>query len=194
MKKKKRTKPVRSKKKPLSPPKKKRGSQLQKHPSATAFKKPKKRKSKTPQETIEKLIADRLDKGEDYGRVRVVPYSDGSVDGELLAQIPRGVTAKDLLIDIENALGVTGIGEMWFTVGVRFTIKEDDEVYRRFRGYNDVNTHYQRMQKANVVDVFDIARHQIVEGMEDKYGRKPDSIYVRIHWNPYNTKPRGRES
>jgi hypothetical protein len=127
-------------------------------------------------------------------RVRVWPYSDGSIDGEALVKVPRGVSTNDLLLDLEETFGREGIkGGFWMSVGVRFTIKEDEEIYRRYKGYNDVNTHFQPFKQSSVVDVFNIARHEIATGMEGKYGRKPDSVYVRIHWNPEGSQPKGRE-
>lgn len=187
------SKPLKRKPKPKfapplkSPPKSKKPKKAPpSHPVDVAI-------SELEQEQAFATIEQRLKLVESIGRIRIVPYADGSIDGEVLAQVPHGTSTSHLLIDIENALGTSGLKGFWISVGVRFTIKEDDEVYRRFRGYNDVNTHFQKMIRPNVIDVFDIARHQITEGMEDKYGRKADSVYVRIHWNPANAKPEGRE-
>lgn len=138
-------------------------------------------------------IQARLDLAAELGRVRVWPYADGSIDGEVLAKLPRGKSASDILLDIEEAIGREGLDGIWVSVGVRYTIKEDEEVYRRFKGYNDVNTHFQRAIATNVAEVFVIGRHEIAAGMENKYGRKADSVYVRLHWNPDGTKPEERE-
>lgn len=127
------------------------------------------------------------------GRIRIHHYKDGSVDGELLVKVPYGTSADDLVLDgIEPSTGRQGMPGFWINMGVRFTIKDDDEVYRRFRGYNDVNTHYQPAVPANWSEIPLIVRKQIIAGMEKKYGRKTDSVYLRIHWNPDGTKPRDR--
>lgn len=138
-------------------------------------------------------IRERLERAIEFGRVRVWPYADGSVDGEILAHLPRGRSANDVLMDLEESIGRDALDGFWVSVGVRYTIKEDEEVYRRYKGMNDVNTHYQRALATNVAEVFVVARHEIAAGMEAKYGRKPDSVYVRFHWNPFNMKPPQRE-
>lgn len=126
------------------------------------------------------------------GRVRVHSYKDGSVDGELLVKVPHGTSSYDVALEIESAVGRTSMPGFWINMGTRFTIKEDEEVYRRFRGFNDVNTHYQAATPANWSEIPLIVRKVIIKGMEHKYGRKAESVYLRIHWSPSGSKPRSR--
>lgn len=125
-------------------------------------------------------------------RVRVHKYKDGSVDGELLVKVPRGTSSDDVAMEIENAVGRQGMPGFWINMGVRMTIEEDEEVYRRMRGMNDVNTHYQAAVPANWSEIPFIVRKVIIKGMEKKYGRKSDSVYLRIHWSRNGDKPRNR--
>lgn len=163
------------------------------------YRRKKRRKSRYSPEQASEKIRERLDDIRDSlggvdidSRVRIHSYKDGSVDGEVLVTVPRGTSTDDLVRDIESEMGRRSMPGFWISMGVRFTIKEDDEVYRRFRGYNDVNTHYQRATPSNWSEIPLIVRKQIVKGMEKKYGRKTDSVYVRIHWSPDGNKPRGR--
>jgi hypothetical protein len=125
-------------------------------------------------------------------RVRVHSYVDESIDGEILVQVPRGTSTNDLVLDMEEAMGRSSMPGFWINMGVRFTIKRDEEIYRRLRGMNDVNTHYQAGVPANWSEIPLIVRKVIVKGMEKKYGRKTESVYLRIHWSPDGKKPKSR--
>lgn len=148
----------------------------------------KKNQKKAAEEIRERLerVAGSL---EEASRVRIHTYKDGSVDGELLVKVPRGTSTDDLVRDMESAMGRESMSGYWINMGVRFTIKKDDEVYRRFRGMNDVNTHYQAAVPANWSEIPLIVRKVIVKGMEKKYGRKTESVYLRLHWNKDGSKP-----
>lgn len=153
--------------------------------------------TKTPSEAYEE-IKDRLESTRGGlpshidARVRVHKYKDGSIDGELLCKVPRGTSANDVALEIESATGRVGMPGFWINMGTRFTIEEDEEVYRKNRGMNDVNTHYQSAVPANWSEIPFIVRKVIIRGMEKKYGRKADSVYLRIHWSRDGDKPRTR--
>lgn len=155
-------------------------------------------KSKDPEqaegEIRERLesIRERLSEMEIDSRVRIHRYQDESIDGELLVKVPYGVSADNLALDMEQAMGRDSMPGFWINMGTRFTIKEDEQVYRRFRGFNDVSTHYQAAVPANWSEIPLIVRKVIIKGMEKKYGRKADSVYLRIHWSPDGDKPRNR--
>jgi hypothetical protein len=159
---------------------------------------PKQAKRIKPSEAVEKIkerlenVRDALDSVDIDSRVRVHKYKDGSVDGELLVKVPRGMSADDLTRDMERAMGRQSMRGFWINMGTRMVIKEDDEVYRKFRGFNDVNTHYQAGVPANWSEIPFIVRKVIIAGMEKKYGRKVDSVYLRIHWSRDGRKPRSR--
>lgn len=192
------------KKQPKSKPKKsKTGKKLSRAAKQHRAKKPsrgfdKAAKGKTASEA-EKEIRDRLESAQAVlemmdidSRVRVHRYADGSVDGELLVKVPYGMSSNDVALEMETAVGREGMGGYWINMGTRFTIKEDEEVYRKFRGFNDVNTHYQAAVPANWSEIPLILRKVILKGMEHKYGRKAESVYTRVHWSRHGRKPRSR--
>lgn len=100
---------------------------------------------------------------------------------------------EDLLKDIRDAFATTpgGLGSgYWLQIGERYTIKEDDEVYRRFKGMNELSMYYTRVKTANIISAFGAARTKMTRGAEKKYRRKAETVFVRIHWNPDNAKPK----
>lgn len=124
-------------------------------------------------------------------RVRVHENMDGSVDGEMAVKVPRGTSASDLITLIEESFNYKGFSPgIWISVGERFVIKEDDEVYRRNKGMHDASTYYRRAKRSKLADAFLMAREKITAGMEHKLGRKADTVYVRLHWNPDNARPK----
>jgi hypothetical protein len=83
-----------------------------------------------------------------------------------------------------------GLGKgYWLSIGQRYVIKEDDEVYRRSRGMNEIATFYTRVKTANIISAFGAARTKMTRGAEKKYRRKAETVFVRVHWNPNNEKP-----
>ncbi len=127
------------------------------------------------------------------GRVQVHSYGDGTVDGEYAVAVPRGKATEDLIWELMEAFDTEpeGMGsEYWLQVGQRYTIKEDEEVYRRYRGMNEFGIHFTRVSTAGIIPAFGAARKEMTRGAEKKYRRKADSVFVRIHWNPSNARPK----
>jgi hypothetical protein len=123
-------------------------------------------------------------------RVRIHQNKDDSVDGELTINVPRGMTAREIFLGIEAAFEKQGLArEYWISAGERFVVREDEEVYRRYRGMNDIQTYYQRINQTNVAETLLAARTIMDAGMRKKYGRKAEIVYVRVHWNPTGEKP-----
>lgn len=118
-------------------------------------------------------------------------YGDDSVDGELAIPVERGTGVEDLLWQVSEAFKPGSMtGEYWVSIGQRYTIKEDEEVYRRFKGMNELAMHFTRATNARIQAAFGAARMSMTRGAEKKFRRKADSVFVRIHWNPKNAKPR----
>ena len=120
-------------------------------------------------------------------------YADDTVDGEFTIQVPRGTAVEDIIKQLRDAFGVDpeGLGYgYWLSVGQRYVIKEDDEVYRRHKGMNEINTYYSRMRTSKIIPVFGSARTKMTRGAERKFRRKAESVFIRLHWNPDNEKPR----
>lgn len=126
----------------------------------------------------------------DASRVRIHKYRDGTIDGELMVRIPHGVKPRDASEQVEEAFGHREVHpEIWIQTGVRYTIQEDDEIYRKFQGMNELNVFFQRSTRHNVGDVFAIQREEQMAGLDRKYGRQAEMIYVRLHWNKENARP-----
>ena len=126
-----------------------------------------------------------------HGTIRVHPYADGSVDGELSIQIPEGFTAGDTAWELMDSFGNITLGQRyWVAVGSNYIIEADEQIYRRFRGMNQVQTNYQRAVRANIVEVGLILRRTIVPGMAKKHKQEAYSVFVRLHWNPKNEHPK----
>lgn len=122
--------------------------------------------------------------------IRVHPYSDGSVDGQILVKVPDDQGTGDVAWRLMDAIAGVAIGQRyWISVGGNYIIEADDVVYRRFRGMNLVQTNYQRAVAANIAEEGLIFRKTIVPGMSRRHKQGAHSIFVRIHWNPANEKP-----
>jgi hypothetical protein len=125
--------------------------------------------------------------------VLVHQYKDGTVDGEIVFPVPRGVTEERLYKTILDAYGQNpghiGPG-YWLSLGQRYTIKEGDEVYRRNRGMNEIMTYYASMTRRGIIAAtFGAARDLMTPGAREKYRRKAAMVIVRLHWNPDRVKP-----
>lgn len=122
-------------------------------------------------------------------QILIHAYADGSVDGELYVKVPKD--SKEAEFDLYDAFGNMTIGKkFWITAGARYIIEKDEEIYRRFRGLNQVETNYQAATQPNIVEVHNILRHSILPGMKNRYRREAYSIYIRMHWNPEGDRPK----
>lgn len=117
-------------------------------------------------------------------------YKDGSIDGEVMMPIPRGKKAEDVVGDLYNAIGKMGFGEeVWVSMGARYTIEKDEEVYRKFNKMNEVGTNYQRAIKKNILEEVLILQNKVVRGLKKKFRRKATLVYIRFNWNPEKKQP-----
>jgi len=128
------------------------------------------------------------------GRVSVHRYGDDTIDGELSIHVPRGKSVEDLLREVKSAFGTLPSEGLWLQLGQRYVIKEDDEVYRRYKGMNEISMYYTKVYGKGTVSrvesAFGSARTKMTKGAEKKLRRKAESVFVRLHWNPSNAKPR----
>jgi hypothetical protein len=124
-------------------------------------------------------------------RIIIHPYADGSVDGELYVKVPEGVSSGEVSWDLSSAFGLLAVGNRyWISVGARYIIEKDEEIYRRFKGMNQVQTNYQRANQSNIAEESLILRRKILPGMERRYKREAHSIFIRLHWNPLDEHPK----
>lgn len=154
---------------------------------------------------IRKRLADTQDALEALerdGHMSMHEYRDGTVDGEIVLYVDRGEDAIRMMQDLEAAFGMDNQRGVWFQVGARFAVKEGEEkeasgIVDRRRGVDEVSLYYRKMfaagehdRKQIFFDAFGTMQHQTIPAMQDKYGRKAETIFVRMHWNPDNEKPR----
>ena len=132
-------------------------------------------------------------------------YKGGQVDGELSVMVPRGTSSEDIGKLLEKSFGHDpgGLGRgFWFSVGARAAIKEDETVYRRYKGMNEVGMYYRQVKSAKLIDSFlslysfrvskqTGRKHTpLLEAVEDKFRRKVQMVYIRLNWNPDNEQPK----
>jgi len=113
---------------------------------------------------------------------------DRTADGEIRVNLPRGVSAHQALLRLEESLpGYRSLPGFWISVGVRFMPTERFEDYEQFMGMVNVGAYYQKyFRKASN---FVTAKDKIAKAMQRVARRKPSQIYARLHWNPQNRKP-----
>jgi hypothetical protein len=133
---------------------------------------------------------------------------DGTIDAEVrIRSIPRGKKIREALLDMEAALPVT-MG-VWISSGIRYRYKprdvtEDKRVYdpsadRVIRGLQQAGTYPRKDTPSKRAMLFVTARgieEKLREKDRGKQRRKPEQIWVRLHWNVKDKKPKrgyGRE-
>ena len=118
------------------------------------------------------------------------PNSDGTIDGELrLLGLPRGMSADSILFQIEAAISKTHA--MWLSVGIRVPFsKPTDEIDSggvHYRGALQTQAYPQQMKHR--AENFKTARDKVVRNISRKGYRKPDELFIRLHWNPSGAPP-----
>lgn len=125
------------------------------------------------------------------GKVLIHAYADGSVDGELYVLVPEDDYQGNATWDMQKAFGDASVGrQYWISMGARYIIKEDDEIYRRNRGLNQAQANYQRAVPTNIAEQDLVLRKKILKGMKKRFKREAHSIFIRLHWNPENKQPK----
>lgn len=129
-------------------------------------------------------------------RIYIHEYDNGEVDGEIAIVVPRGRTAIEMDQMLEEAFQNKpgGLGsQYWFALGVRLSIHKDEADDRsgsaRVRGMDDLQMYYRRINTPNLIDSFLREQKIMIPGAEEKYRRKVEIVYLRLHWNPENEKP-----
>ncbi len=133
---------------------------------------------------------DQLPQGYD-GKVMLHVYADGSVDGELYVKVPRGLSTGDVELEMYEAFEQVAVGQRyWISSGARYKVETDDERYKRFKGMTQVSTNYQRAVRANIVEEHLIVQEKLIKGMDRSFGQEAHSVFIRLHWNPEDIKPK----
>jgi len=137
-----------------------------------------------------------LDLIELESRVYVHEYENGQVDGEIAVTVPRGKTALEVDQELEQAFQTLPLGlgrGYWFGLGVRIGFNKEIDEERsgsaRVRGMDDLQMYYRRVNTPNMIDSFLREQMIMIPGAEDRFKRKIEIVYIRLHWNPENEKP-----
>ena len=109
---------------------------------------------------------------------------DGSVDAELRVKPQRGEQVNQIFIDMEDAS--KPVPTTWVSTGVRYAPRETEEFYTRFMGMSQANAYYQKNTKLATNFV---TGRVINTRLQEKGRRKPETVFLRLHWNPENVKP-----
>lgn len=125
------------------------------------------------------------------GRVLMHAYVDGSVDGELYVMVPEDDYQGNATWNMHEAFSEQSVGRhYWISMGARYIIEKDDEIYRRHKGLNQVQTNYQRATQTNIAEEDVVLRTQVLRGMKKRFKREAHSVFIRLHWNPENKQPK----
>lgn len=155
----------------------------------------KKRVSKATLETVAKRLKETLDKANRKsplkGRARVHINKDGTVDATLSINLPRGKRAERLLKSLSDAVDPVRVeGESaWISVAARYTFRDDEKLYRRYKGMPETAIYWQRATKGKIGTQFLTAR-SVVSKTEKRRRTKAIYTIVNLHWNPEGRKPR----
>lgn len=123
---------------------------------------------------------------------------DGSVNGQLLiASLPRGIGAAKItlyLSETEQALK----GGFWISTTMRFSFRDDEELYRRFRGMQEVTTYPQDAAHDRKIDLNLSTARGIMEKVKRRRRANVQQLAINIIWThdkrrPAKRKPGGKE-
>ncbi len=164
--------------------------------------KPKKRKpevkpERKPKRTKKEVAYDRMRvelvkiakqlEGEGYiTDSRIHKNKDGTIDGEVRIRPKRGQLVDDIFLDME--LASKPVSNTWVSTGIRYKPREDEEFYVKFQGLSQAGTYYQQNTKKNLPANFTTIS-VINEHMQARGRRKPEQVYLRLHWNKEDKQP-----
>jgi hypothetical protein len=144
------------------------------------------------EETADKLrkTLERADKAIPFpGRKRVSVHvnRDKTVDATLRVHLPRGVRATRLFKILSDQ--VSPVAGAWISVASRYSFRDEEDLYRRYKGMPETSVYWQKSSRAHVGTNFLTAR-RITEKVEKKRRSKAVTVLVNLHWNPEGKKPK----
>lgn len=125
--------------------------------------------------------------------LKPVRNADKSVDGEIRFIRPRGEDTRSFVIDVEGWIIIPK--GVWVSVGGRFepTTAVMDHIrnpatsrYEKEQGLINIGAFFQRGKSKAAVF---LAARKFLQEMEETIKRKVLEVYVRLHWDPTDTKP-----
>jgi len=130
----------------------------------------------------------------DGSRVLVSLNADGSIDGEILAPVPRGVKPENVIVEIQDNI-VDMRQEFpkgtYQAFGIRFPPNASDTkqekypleggLYNSWSSYNSLDRRGTNTNGAVAVT--------IAQGLRSHYYRKAEEVVFRVHWNRFGDRP-----
>ncbi len=114
---------------------------------------------------------------------------DGSVDAEIFVKSARKKYLLDLFSETRESLPIEMSG-FWISTGARFEAVRDEDNYARHKsGLVQAQTYYQKYTAAKSPLNMLVGQKKVAEKIEKRQRRKVDGIFVRLHWNPTDSKP-----
>lgn len=160
--------------------------------------------AETMEQRIRKCLADAKAKLPQYSHVARIHLSDdGVIEAEIVVDVPRGEKAHDVLTDLDEAVRPfpASVGyeldgryfqspQTWVSTGVHVPLRPLEVISGRYaigkRGVTHAGSYYRRAR--TVGSAFNTGK-SIVENFAEKGRRKPESVFCKIHWNPFDVKP-----
>lgn len=140
-------------------------------------------------------LTDLLERAAPEGaRVLVSLNADGSLDGEILTTIPRGVKPEEVIIEIQD--NIVDLRQefpkgTYQAFGIRFPPSANDTkkdkypleggLYNSWSSYNTLNRAGTNTNGAVAVT--------ISQGLRANYYRKAEEVVFRVHWNQFGERP-----
>lgn len=160
--------------------------------------------AETMEKKIRTCLADAKRELSQYSTVARIHLSDdGVIEAEIVVDVPRGERAHDVLTDLDAALRPIPVSvgyeldqrwfqapQTWISTGVHVPLRPAEIISMRYavgkRGVTHAGSFYRRSKSAG--SAFSTGK-QIVRNFAKKGRRKPESVFCRIHWNPFDVKP-----
>jgi len=120
-------------------------------------------------------------------RVSVHVNRDKTVDATLRIHLPRGIRATRLFKMLSDE--VKPVAGTWISVASRYSFRDEEDLYRRYKGMPETSVYWQKSTRAHVATNFLTAR-RITEKVEKKRRSKAVTVLVNLHWNPEGKKPK----
>ena len=126
-------------------------------------------------------------------RLRIKENADKSIDAELMIPVGHRTNIQDTVFEIGVFGGTKGVlpKQAWLTFGTRWKPKEKEDAqgaydnYSRHRGLLEVFTHYSHNPNIAASTLVDIYQGSTGDGGLKRKGHyKPESLLVRVYWNP----------
>lgn len=160
--------------------------------------------AETLEQRITQCLADARARLSQYHTTASIHLSDdGVIEAEIVVTIPRGERAHDVMTDLDSAMRPIPVSvgyeldqrwyqspQTWVSAGVHVPLRPVEIISMRYaigkRGVTHAGSYYRRSKTAG--SAFTTGK-RIIKNFANKGRRKPESVFARIHWNPFDVKP-----